>query len=260
MKLLRFILICAMICAIAAAQTAPVKPAFEAASVKLAPDQSASGDGWNDDPATGRIRFGKITLHDLIFRAYDLHRDYQLSGPDWLFVPFLAATKLQVIATFAPGTSQEQLRLMLQNLLAERFSLKVHLATADRTVYDLVIGSKGFKLKESEGRIVSGKETYVGVMGCNRTRFQGIGVTMSPIAASLSNELGTLVVDKTGLAGHYDFSMEYDSASAPRSTGGPLSGCSMADALESFGLKLEKKKGPVDVLVIDHADRQPSEN
>jgi uncharacterized protein (TIGR03435 family) len=249
-----------LICAIAAAQTAPLKPAFDAASVKLAPDQSASGDGWNDDPAIGHIRFGKITLHDLIFRAYDLHRDYQLSGPDWLFVPFLSATKLQVIATFAPRTSQEQLRLMLQNLLAERFNLKVHRETAVRTVYDLVVGSKGFKLKESEGRIVHGKETYVGAMGCNRTRFQGIGVTMSPIAASLSNELGTLVVDKTGLTDHYDFSIEYDSANAPPSTGGAFASCSMADALENFGLKLEKKKGSVDLLVIDHADRQPSEN
>jgi uncharacterized protein (TIGR03435 family) len=54
--------------------------------------------------------------------------------------------------------------------------------------------------------------------------------------------------------------VENDDANAPRSTGGPLSRCSMADALESFGLKLDKKKGPVDVLVIDHADRQPSEN
>jgi uncharacterized protein (TIGR03435 family) len=249
-----------LICAIAAAQTAPVKPVFDAASVKLAPDQSASGDGWNDDPATGRIRFGKITLHDLIFRAYGLQRDYQLSGPDWLFVPFLSATKLQVIAAFAPHTSQEQLRLMLQNLLAERFNLKVHREAAVRTVYELVVGSKGFKLKESEGRIVNGKPTFYGAVGCNATRFQGNGVTMSPIVASLSSELGTAVADKTGLTGHYDFLVQYDSANAPPSTGDPFSRCSMADALEGFGLKLEKKKGSVDLLVIDHADRQPSEN
>jgi uncharacterized protein (TIGR03435 family) len=127
------------------AQTAPAKPSFDVASVKVSPNQTPTGGlGTNQDAS--RITFGKITLHDLLFRAFDLHFEYQMSGPEWLFVPWLSATKLEFVATFPPGTSGETLRLMLQSMLEERFNLKVHREMKDRAEYDLVVGG-GLKLR-----------------------------------------------------------------------------------------------------------------
>src|ERR1019366_4082456 len=132
-----------------AAQAADSNVAFEAASVKPAgpfvPGEMGGirGGPGTDDP--GRITAPRATLSDLLARAYDVWLD-QISGPAWL--NDRSAYGYRIDATLPPNATTEQFRLMLQNLLAERFHLRLHHETKTRPGYELVVASGGPKLKE----------------------------------------------------------------------------------------------------------------
>jgi len=129
-------------------QIAP--PAFEVASVKPAPlppsgrarPTGAAGPLSN---GPGQISYPNISLHTLLTSAYGV-KDYQISGPSWL-----DSERFEIIAKLPPGTSKEQIPVMLQRLLADRFKLKLHREEKELPIYALVIGKNGPKLKESHG-------------------------------------------------------------------------------------------------------------
>ena len=135
--------------AILAAQAADSKLTFEAASVKPAgPFVPGEMGGMRGGPGTGnpgRITIARATLTNLLTRAYDVWFD-QVSGPAWLNDG--SAYAYRIDATLPPNTTMEQFRLMLQNLLAERFHLRLHHETKLRPGYELVVASGGPKLKE----------------------------------------------------------------------------------------------------------------
>jgi uncharacterized protein (TIGR03435 family) len=155
---------------------------------------------------------------------------------------------------------------MFQQLLADRFKLTVHWETRDLRVYAMVLAQKGPGLqpsKEPDGH--SGTSS-------NNEQFTARGVTLAQMADALtqefSSELGRVVVDKTGIQGRYDFALKWmPNSGAALANGGtdgsaipPDSGPSLFTAIqEQLGLKLESTNGPVQVLVIDHAE-MPSEN
>jgi uncharacterized protein (TIGR03435 family) len=128
-------------------QTNTAIAAFEAASVKVAPpatpgvDYRMRGGPGTEDP--GQISYPLTTLYQLMLLAYNVSDD-QISGPSWIGV-----THYSVVAKIPPNTSKDQFRLMLQNLLAERFHLTLHHETKEGAGYELVLAPKGPKMKPS---------------------------------------------------------------------------------------------------------------
>jgi uncharacterized protein (TIGR03435 family) len=294
-------------------QTADTGPKFEVASVKpagpLVPgtDTRIRGGPGTDDP--GRIIWPHITLIALVTAAYGVNDD-QVSGPDWL-----NTERCDIVATMPPKTTKDQFHLMLQNLLAERFHLTLHHETRDLPVYELAVAKGGSKMKPSSpdvdgsaappvGAMIQGKNDKNGfpVLPPGRTAVAGVNngvvrgtyrVTMAQFAAGLGTMVNASngesimgmgatvprVVDKTGLTGKFDFTLEFAgslrtppylaaTAAAERrdqelpEASAPADAPDLFTALEKqLGLKLEKgKKDSLDMLVIDHVDKAPTGN
>lgn len=183
----------------------------------------------------------------------------------------------------AGGTAdQEQIKLMMQALLADRFGLKFHRETKDQPVYALVVDKGGAKLKESTGSgdlLGNAPPKQEGGRGpggrqgirISRGQIAGQGMTMASLSSQLSNILGRQVLDKTSLAGSYDITLNWtpeenqgmripgdnrESAPPSASDAGP----NIFNAVrEQLGLKLEAQRGPVEIFAIDHVERA-SEN
>lgn len=150
---------------------------------------------------------------------------------------------------------------MLQTLLADRFKLEVHKEMRTASVYALIVGKGGPKLKEAKDDEPAGSKTG-GTGGMFQVAFQK--VTVLGLVNTLANVLDTPVLDETGLKGYYDYKLEW----APTRIGEENPGKAQANdsgpdlfiALqEQLGLNLVKKKGSIEFLLIDHAER-PSEN
>jgi uncharacterized protein (TIGR03435 family) len=223
--------------------------AFEVASVKrLPPPVGGVRSSMNLSP--GRLTCSNVSLSKLIIQAYDV-KNFQLSGPDWL-----NSEIYDIAATMPPATSTDQVLLMLQSLLAERFQLKLHRETKEVPMYALVVGKSGSKLKEGEfGRSSTSAEP--GQLTAQK-------IPMAKLADFLSNQLGNPVTDMTGMKGFFDFTLEWAPEARPgeaAATTDSVPGASIFAALqEQLGLKLETRKGPVEMLVIDHVEKIPIEN
>ncbi len=300
--------------ALAFGQTAEKSPSFDVASVKAAapptPDgrgmiRMAGPSGGPDTKDPGRIHYPYMTLKNLIMDAYDV-KNFQVSGPAWL-----DTERFDITATMPPDTTKEQFRMMLQNLLAERFKMAVHRETKDLPMYSLVVARSGPKIKESaqvappkdgddsrpplperpkigpdgfpELPGLVGHPGIFGIMMPGRARMIAQQQTMFDLAERLTRQLNRPVKDETGLTGKYDFTVTY----APEMMNGPMgpmpapppppaggagpAGSTAVQAEEplpniyaalqaQLGLKLEPKKAPLDLIVVDHAEKTPTEN
>jgi uncharacterized protein (TIGR03435 family) len=164
------------------------------------------------------------------------------------------------------GATREQTKLMLQNLLADRFQLKLHRSTKDIPEYMLVVAKGGPKMKESLDDPVAGGSRARGrgtigntdAEGARITRFEFDGWTMSKFAEMLTStsQADRPVIDMTGLMGKYDIRMEFAPDISSLHTAPGL----FTALTEQLGLKLESTKGPVDLLVVDSAAKLPTEN
>jgi uncharacterized protein (TIGR03435 family) len=232
---------------VAAAQT-PVD--FEVATIKPAPPQSEghTSTRMSSDTDTGKLNYANVNLKEVIGMAYKVQQ-YQITGPDWI-----NTERFDIVAKFAPHSAADQLAVMLQTLLADRFKLTLHRETKELPMYTLVVAKNGPKFKsiESESGI-----SY----NSSRTHWHVTAkVTMHRFAEFLSDEAGRPVVDETGLSGSYEMTLDWapDDAPAPNDS---AAGPSLFTALqEQLGLKLDPTKGPVETLVIDRAERTPTEN
>lgn len=185
----------------------------------------------------------------------------------------MESERFDVAAKADGNASVERMSQMLQALLADRFQLKAHRETRQLPVYVLLTGKNGTKMPESRegGCFVPGSDkppevvksgqrpTPCGGFFFERDRLDGGRVYMQQLAGALSNQLRRPVVDKTGLTGTYDVHLRWTpDESQPGDT--DSSDPSLFTAIEEqLGLKLESQKGPVETLVIDHAEK-PSEN
>ena len=281
---------------------APGKLEFEVASVKPAAPQTdgrifVGRQGGPGTPDPGRVTFTNTALKQLITLAYDL-KPYQVTGPDWL-----DSERFDILARVPQGATKEQVNVMIQNLLVDRFGLSFHKVTKEFPLYELVVGKNGHKLKASVedpssaadgpgagpgrgGPPPIGKDGFPtlppgrrGMMMMSRggpLRIAANVQSMTDLANMLSNQIGTPVVDKTGLAGNYNFALEFvpdrvgaggiggalvGPATVPGASPDTFDGPTIFGAVQDqLGLKLERKKGPLDVMVIDGAERVPSEN
>jgi uncharacterized protein (TIGR03435 family) len=256
-------------------------PAFEVASVKPAPSRSARlsvrGGPGTDDP--GQISFTNVTLMNILLRAYDV-KIYQVSGPDWL-----SSERYDIAAKVPPGTTKEQFNLMLQSLVVERFHLVLHHVAKEFQGYELVKGKNGSKLKASESSGAAPPEPaappktdangFPQLDGPGLVMMEGfkgravvsfLTAKAQPISAlvdMLSREFRMPILDRTGLDGRFDFRLEFapqaPGALAPDTT--DESGPNLLTAVQQqLGLRLNPRKIPLDALVIDRADKVPTEN
>jgi uncharacterized protein (TIGR03435 family) len=251
--------ICILIGAgISFAQTAPgQKPSFEVASVKRGqPMSGLKREGERSlSISTGNFSARNATLGEMILTAYGI-REYQLSGPDWL-----KSERYDVAAKSASPAANDEIRLMLQQLLAERFKLETHRDSRDVTVFAMVVGKNGPKL----GKAKPESQSRIGISGPSMT-FENY--SMPKLADYLSRFSGGLpVVDATKIEGYYDFAVPL--LDAPADNPGDFKravevsardGSLARTIAEGIGLRLETRKGPVEIVVVDHAEKLPVEN
>lgn len=188
-------------------------------------------------------------MRNLIMGSYSV-KDYQISGPDWI-----DSQGYDINATMPPSTSPDEAMLMIQSLLVERLKLTVHRETRDLPVYALVVGKGGIKAREVEWEF-AGISRSPGHLTSASTR-------MEDLAVLLSRQLDRPVLDMTGIKGHFEVKLEWTPEGAPRREGnGPdPAGPSIFTAVqEQLGLKLEARKAPVEMIIVDHVERYPIEN
>jgi bla regulator protein blaR1 len=255
-------------------QTAGRKPVFEAATIKPA-DPAASGSWFNTDP--GRMDAQNWTFKSYILIAYSL-RPYQLTGiSGWMDSDrFDIAAKLENIGDEGLPSKEDpiarrqaedaRIRIALQALLAERFRLKFHRESKTITGYAMSLAKGGFKPAPVEGGSAPSMRYGGGHLTAKRA-------SMAGMATFLENQLNQPVADFTQLSGFFDFTLDWSPDdmrtrsgpdSPPQSSvyiaSDPSKTASIFTALqEQLGLKLETKKIPVDIIVIDSAER-PSGN
>jgi uncharacterized protein (TIGR03435 family) len=232
-------------------------PAFEVASVKL---NKTGVRGGQLDTGSGRLTITNIPLRTCIKAAFGL-QDYQLSGG----TASIEDERYDIVAKAESPVGDDQLTLMLRRLLADRFQLKFHRVPKEMQGYALVVGKNGPKLHEVE---LAGKGWSRNGVGS----IDGQEVSMARLAEILAGRLGHPVVDVTGIKGVFDLKLswtpdpamvrnptENKETLAVESMSDP-SGPSIFSALqEQLGLRLEARKVPGEIIVIDHVER-PSEN
>lgn len=284
MRFAGILLICAA--PIAFAQTAEQKLSFEAISIKpSAPDPTGvtrvqGGIGEKDST---QVTYRNISIVNLLGRAYGPHARWQIVGPSWLDS---VDVRFDVVAKIPAGTTKEQFALMMQNLLADRFGLKLHHETKEFKAWNLVAAKGGAKLTPAspqspgDSAVASMEDhdaegfpilNHRGSVTAYSSRDGGGSVArmvakdepVSILLNQLSQELGGLVLDKTGLTGTYDFRIEYtpflrqmQAGSAEAELGTP----GLVSALRQIGLTVTETKAPQDVLVIDHIEKAPTQN
>jgi uncharacterized protein (TIGR03435 family) len=264
------------------------------------------GPGTNDPE---RITYSRIPILTILLNAFGAAFD-QFTGPSWISNGDAATSqKYDIQANVPPGTTKEQAKAMMLNLLKERLGLTYHRETKEFTVYELTIAKGGPKLKPAEpangepparpapgapGRglardkdgfpeLPPGRPGSASVPNNGRTMWSARMMTTNMIAGMLGQRIGSAhVVDKTGLTGEYDFKIEFSSVGSPGPAGLPAlpppardgansAAGSVGDASDpapdiftavekQLGLKLTKGKAPLDVIVIDHIEKVPTEN
>jgi uncharacterized protein (TIGR03435 family) len=271
----------------------PARPSFEVASIRpsVGVPQQGVAAGAHVDGSQFRSSF--LTLKDYIAMAYRV-KLYQVSGPD-----FIATDRFEVAGSLPDGAKTEQLPEMMQTLLDERFHLKLHRESKDFPVYALLARGP-LKISESPSdpslenvdsrapQSFTGAGSNQGVVvnlgrgssfSFSENKLEGKRLTMAAVAGILERFLDRPVVDMTEIKGSYDFTLDVtaedyrsmlirsavvagvvlppevlrilDGASAPSS---------LFDSLQKVGLRLEARKAPLDMLVIDSVLKTPTEN
>jgi len=287
---------CLLFAALACGQTA--SPAFEVASIKealpLSIENVQAGQFHMGITVIGsHADYGFMTLADLIPYAYRAKR-YQLSGPGWM-----NDTRWDIHAKIPTGQPPVRAPEMMQNLLAQRFSLAIHRENREQSVYALVIGKGALKITEASAEEPVGvgdlsnvrmnneggrMAFYGGANGTLRVgagsngaiQLQMAGMTMAALAGMLTQFVDRPVVDATELKGNYQVTLDLppdlmtgmpaaQKLTAFLGLGSPAmvpdtSGAGIFQAVKDLGLELKPGKDPVETIVVDHAEKTPTAN
>ena len=250
-----------LISSVVLGQPAASPARFDVVSVRR--NNTSSNFAANPPLRGGRMRYTNVTLTEMLTVAYPVDLLHIRGGPRWA-----ENERYDVEATTSESSvSDQRYRQMVQAMLAERFQLTAHFEQRKETIYYLSVDKKGLRLKETpEGacvpvtpdKPVPPPDKYCGRYPVvQRGHFEGIGMRMEKLAEVLTFEVGSPVIDRTGLTGLFDVRLDYTLPDDPAAPDGPPS---LFTALpDQLGLRLEPTKGPVDVLVIDRVSR-PSEN
>jgi len=261
------------------AQDAPPPLAFEVASIK-----PATGDLWSHtDVREGRVDFTGVSLKSIAAAAYKVEY-FQVTAPSWM-----EGVRFDIAAKIPTGVPKEQTPAMLQTLLKDRFHLRARVETKEGTTYALVAGKGRPKLKPKadedapppwslpDGSLPPAGAVVMMVDGPTTAVLRMRAVTMAALCHHLSSQLRLPVADETGIEGKYDIDLPVqlgmpdgwlDPPPGANMSAGPppppppptLAPAALAKAVEQLGLKLEARRGPVEQLVVESADRVPTEN
>ena len=239
---------------------------FEVASMKLHPPGSPEGTATTQTGGPGtsdptRITIINRTLHRLLIESYELI-GYQLKDP-----PDLDQIRYDVVAKIPPGATEQDVRVMMQSLLIERLQLKVRHEHQVVPVYGLLIGKGGPKFKPSSEPIDPAKQGMSrSSTAAGSIKLMAVGQTIPQLVSALFQQTDHPIMDLTGLTGKYDFTLTFGSrrvnelSSTPpdaRADDAPV----IFQALqEQLGLKLEARKIPVDLVIVDSGNKIPVEN
>jgi uncharacterized protein (TIGR03435 family) len=223
-------------------------PTFEVASVKV----NTSGDVEGTiGPRPGGYAATNVPLRLLIVRAYGLRAFQVVGGPGWI-----DGDRFDVVARAPEGEPSERVLLMLRTLLAERFGLVTHVEAREQPIYALMTAKAdarlGPQLKPSTTECSTGPDvrcTMGGTFMGSGGSLKGIGQPLTMLATHLGTAVDRIVQDRSGLDGRYDFELSWSNRDA-----GNVPSIFTA-VREQLGLRLEPSRGPVDVLVIDRAER-----
>jgi uncharacterized protein (TIGR03435 family) len=274
----------------AAAQSGAPVSSFEAASVKRATGQP--GGGMKGGPGTadpGQITWTNVTMRTVLLRAYGV-KAYQLAAPKWV-----DTERYEIAAKIPKDSTEERFGAMLRELVKERFQMAAHEEIRESPIYALVAGKNGSKLKEASAanavpettpaeqpapgqRLRMGSDGFpmlaagpgmFAIILNGSVRLTAQAQSIARLAELLSSRyLDRDVVDLTGLKGLYDFHLTFtpDSvlAALPPGPDGARPETMSTDVFaslgEQLGLKLESRKGPVKIVVIDSLEKAPIEN
>jgi uncharacterized protein (TIGR03435 family) len=221
-------------------------PTFDAASVRPNP----SG-GNRIEVTPGRLTVTSATLGACIKWAYDL-QDVQISGANSQVSGLLNSERYDIVAKSAEPVPDSQLKLMLQSLLAERFEMTFHKETKEMHGYALVVDKNGPKFHESQSDGPSQQQ------GSKLIR-RWTATTMPELATVVAEAMEAPVVDETGLSAKYDFSVDLTPYMPAGGERPDIPSIVLTAIREELGLKLEPRKAPVTVMVVDRLEK-PSPN
>jgi uncharacterized protein (TIGR03435 family) len=233
--------------------------AFEVTSVK---SNHSTDRRFGIAPSPGgRLRATNSTLRQLINAAYGIP-DFRISGT----TGWMNSDRFDIEAKAAGDPPREQMQRMLQILLADRFKLAVHRETRELPTYDLLVANGGPKFKEGKCVGQPGPQNPCGAFSGSAGHFFARAAKISQLTLFLSTLESRVTVDKTGLTGEYDMDFTWTPVDPPLGPGDPgqappdPNGPSIFAALqEQLGLRVEPSKGPVEILVVDGAEK-PTEN
>ena len=230
------------------------QPQFEIATLKRSPPPEGDRININlGNVRNGMLTFANASLSDCLKFAYELASDYQLSGPDWIKSKEI---RFDIVAQVPPEMPREQMLLRLRSLLAELLKVAAHHEQREQPYLALTIAKNGPKLHEVQpARTGSNGLSILG-------RIAGTQMQMRTLALLISRFERQTVLDQTGLPGVYDIKLEWtsDLNRPPQPDDAPPGPSIFTAVQEQLGLRLESRKGPVDVLVVDHAEQITAEN
>jgi uncharacterized protein (TIGR03435 family) len=221
-------------------------PSFEAATIRTVLPNSLSDGGFNKYPSNRYFAHNKM-LSIIIGMAYKTNGDRILGEPGWL------DSQLYSIDARVDGDREltaDEMRPLVQDLLAQRFHLKVHREARMVSAYRLILAKGGAKLQPADAKWTKPSGTI------SSNGIKAVDFDMEHLAVYLENPCHFPVVDGTGLTGHYDVDLSY----APPNAGDSSLPDLFTAIQEQLGLKLEPTKIPIDYLVIDSIDRVPTAN
>jgi uncharacterized protein (TIGR03435 family) len=222
-----------------------------------------------------RITYRGTWLKPLIAEAFGVRSD-QISGPTWL-----DTERYDIVANIPDGATKDQFKLMLRNLLLERFSLRFHMDSKIQPIHALRVGKNGPKVKQTERRAddATVRRTGLGApdeQGCPTLppNYQGMvgrpsvgevcwtaqDVPIVDLARLIEQPAGRPIVDETGLAGRYDFKIRFQSVRRASEVASDPFPTIFTAVEEQLGLKLESGTSSFPQLIIDSIEREPAEN
>ncbi len=236
-------------------QAPAAKPEFEVADIR---QNKTDENGRANILPGGQIGVRNLPMKEFLKFAYDVQDDGILGGPAWF-----DTDRFDVTGKATPGTPDEVLRLMLQNFLAKEFKLTAHMEERPRDVYAMIVGKAGAKLKAAAGtgklecrrRVGGGQDPAAKDMPPGLAELVCTNITTADIARALPQFAPGYadhpVVDLTELKGRYDLTLSWTSRQLI-----DQGGLTLFDAVDKqLGLKLEARKMPQPVVVIDHAEK-----
>ena len=226
-------------------------PRFDAATLKQAPPPSGNYPITLGLVKGSRFYMTNVTLSDCLKFAYGLVSDEQISGPAWLW----SKADLYNIEAAIPGNPPHDLIMqMLKTLLTERMGIVIHHEDKTMKYLALVRGKGEVKMASAD---ISQERNNSGGAG----RLTGNRASLALITMLLSRMEHQIIVDQTGLAGEYQIQLHWAPGSGTASAPDDATAPSLFTAVqEQLGLKLESRNGPLDTIVVDHAEKIPAEN